>query len=469
MKLLKSKRGDRSMIEFLIGLILVCMVIFFFSKMIYSCVGPQDMSSKTFPLLADKIESSVEKTAADLSIQKDLEPTYTYIQSDEILLFFDKGENYSVYIPGKSDLSLKDIFFNYTEKPASHYYSQLDSSARQWIERDEVVLALDNGISRGFMYAFKKPSSCESSSCMVLCAQKNLKGTLFSSRELIFSDYSVSLPKLYLLYCSNPKQLKAFDKINKFYRKPFYLHETVVNKKANPDSFNSVVSPGAFLSSKFFCPDKSPESGGKFPGESLVTVGKWEGGISFKCAEDKQNQLSVSEYKDSEWGDVSLLTGQYIYTQAFNDNVVLCYSPPCLSQTDELYINWGNHVDSCFSSPDKCTLLSSDIERYASNKKVVFKEDTGILNIKQGDYDFTYSMQGFQSTKTLGFEVELEKDDGSKEPYSVNELSLEYDEDAVVKKIRLDADGKQFSFIGVTSEQGLYPVLKFIVKPYTPK
>jgi hypothetical protein len=424
------------------------------------------MSSKTFPLLADKIESSVENAAKNSGIQKNLEPIYTYIQVDEVLLFFDRGENYTVYLEGEKTLSPDNIFFSPREKPVSYFAENLEPNL-------------------GWSYAFKKPTQCDDSACMVLCSRSNMVTFLYNYLDVKFSDYTPSLKNAFLVYCSKPKQLKVFDNINKFYRKPYFAEcrsSNVVTGKAiiGPKSLipglskapvvkplptdlklNRFVLPGALMRASCFYP---ASKAGKDMKKELDTLGKSEFTFGFASRD------YVGEFRDGSWVNTTLLTGQYIYTQAFNNNIVLCYSPPCLSQTDELYINWGNHADICFNSSNQCSLLSSDIERYASNNKVVFRRDTGILNIKQGDYDFTYGMQVFQFTKTLDLEVELEKDDGSVDAsYPVDTLSLEYDDAAVVKKIRLDADGKQFSYIGVSSEQGLYPMLKFIVKAYNPK
>jgi hypothetical protein len=497
MKLLISKKGDQTVVQFLIGLILVCIVIYTFSRLISSCLKPEDRSSKTFQALADKIALDTENLTG---VQKDVAPTFTNIAKDEVLLFFDKGENYSVYFPAKSDLSLKENFFTYHEQPVAYLYDMLSQDSKDWLANRNIIVT----VSTDMIYAFKKPTGCDDSACMVLCKEKDLRTTVYSSYQIRFSDYEVTLPKPVVVSCSNPKQLRTFDNIGKFYRKPFFTYGTYFDGDKKKDYFfgrglfntdelgkyyNSVLSPGAFFSSKFFCIAESSESGDKSPQESIDAIGRWIGKLSFNCVpsgdvtrDSSQDIISVSEHKDSEWQNITLIQGQYIFTQAFNNNVALCYSPPCLSLADEMYINWGSHLDGCFQDVTKCPLLNDDIVRYAGKKTVAFKlqkdslGDVQLLHIQQGDNDFAYNMDGFNFVGDLRLQVEYVKENKEKEIINADELSLSYDDYAGGNNLRLDVGDREFSFIGAAGIRGaiaadIGPVptstLKFIVQEYT--
>nr|MCK4929933.1 hypothetical protein [Nanoarchaeota archaeon] len=163
---------------------------------------------------------------------------------------------------------------------------------------------------------------------------------------------------------------------------------------------------------------------------------------------------------DNNIDSLTLLETSAVYFQRYGSNdIAMCYLFPCLSMTDELYIKWNNHVNACLESSEDCISLSADIEQHARDK-LVFRTDNKILSIKQGEYDFFFN-------NDIDLVVFSEED--GEEPFFVKELSLEYDYDATVKKVRLDANNKEYSFIGMSSDlEGLKPKLEFLVKEYEP-
>jgi len=449
--MITSRRAVASMLQFMIGLILAIMVILFFSKLIYSCLKPEDKSSKTFQELAQRIENLSQNS----ELQKELNPMFINIGSDELMLFFDKEENYSVYLKGDLNLDSTDLFFNYREQPLNYFKDKQNLEA--W------------GI-----YVFKKPTSCGESACMVLCPRTGFDIIFYKNLDVKFSDYEVKLQDAFLAFCSQPKQLRVLDKVNKFYRKPYYgecrssnvvTGGAIVMRRSSltpfppplikkPEAvtlrFNRVILPGAFLRTSCFAPISRPA---KDLTKDLDKFGKSEFKFSFASRD------YVSEYKDGYWDNITVLPNQYLYIQAFNNNIVLCYSPPCLSMADEFYINLNNYIGTCLASSKDCASLAVVLEKQAEDK-VLFRTRMNNLTVIIGE-------QGFVFNKNLDLVILFEKDDGTEESISVTELSLEYDYDAAVKQVRLEAGGKKYSFIGMSSDkEDSKSRLKFLVRQY---
>lgn len=459
--MLKSRRAAASMLQFLIGLILAVMVIFFFSRLIYSCLKTGVQSEESFQKLADEIER------LSTSSQTRAEPVFINLDKKEFLLFFDNGtQNMVLFIRHENSFDYSDF------DKGPFLFSDEDYSYDYFLEKSDSVLV------------FKKPKECGNQSCTVLCRDAKIARLPVLEFKLQKDDVKkISSPdkKLFMLACGNTfiRNTKA---VAKYHRKPFYImppskitRTAAKIRRALPSS-NKI--PVILLQEYFEISDYIPleDAIEKYPaseikGYSVALIsGAFLQGGNFYIPKMKDgtyklvfsnDPLYLSEAKEEGWTDLFWPIKQtYVQLHPYGDDMMICYMHPCITLIEEVFINWEKNIDVCLESPKDCVGLSATIKNEAEKDKILLKRDNNVQVLVLGEQEFPLD-------KDIDMALLFEKDDGTEETIAVTELSLEYDYDAAVNKVRLEAGGKKYSFTGMSSDkEGGKPRLKFLVRQY---
>ena len=457
--MIKTRKADASMIHFLIGLILVLMAIFVFSRLIYSCMKGPDNSLKSFTELGEKLDA----WNSDL---QERDSHFLCLDNNELLLFFDNNTDNFV------------LFRRYDER---FKYSDFDKSA-YFLHHEKY--SYDYFSSKADAYfVFNKPPACGNIACMVLCEDpinsryERLEFSLDNKTRNLYDEKA----NIFFIRCGTKSSVKKLEKINKIYRKPYFLpplYEVMTPEmkiksgvaeaktKVAVSFWQALVERGNWIrlekAQKKF-PTSKLEHMYDFALISGVLLQSSYFYVAYEQGTDESLLFSnaplyLSERKDEEGTKLfQVFNRHYIYLVPYGNDLVICYEPPCLSSKDEIYIKWKSALDQCVDSSD-CDVLNSKISTYFKNNKneeVVFSRAYHELEIGLGEDSFVFEHHP---------DMMIVPSDNN--PFRVNKVSLKHDYDAV-NNIKIEANTKEYSLLKLSSQTKENKTeLRFLVDEY---
>jgi hypothetical protein len=415
-----------------------------------------------------------------------IDSQFVTIKDDELLLFFDRNENYFLDIQDYSESLIEEFHargkggFEPSQKGIildSISISDQQNILKAFLEKRNSGRDLKTMIGITF---FKKPADCGNDACMVLCdnfkAFIPIDSRIFLSENFnyITSEYMQrSASDMKVISCDKPKKIKVFPNINTFYRKIYSLESRYEDKPTGSievadNKFN--YPSGEFLYNGSFLFSHSSQLIIMDEKSIILTKDEIKGGSTYQThlanagfnANLRPVVWELVDNTNSKF--VALLPSSYVYFQKYgSDSIVMCYSPPCVSMQDELYNKLDSQLRSCLESSDACSPLSGTLLNYANDNQLTLKKETNSLRLLFGKNDFSFN-------KAVEFWIIPDASDD--ESFYAPEVSLVYDTSAATSRIRLDArldtGTVSYSLISISSEMGLYPRLDFIVTPYNP-
>jgi hypothetical protein len=171
-----------------------------------------------------------------------------------------------------------------------------------------------------------------------------------------------------LIICQSA-ETRTFDNIEQFYRRPVYFQlqrdETLAQKI---DPLTSYPRIRAF-----------------FHGFSLL-LGRTQGQGDWLWSDYDVNKpyepafivgVYVDLYEMGASTDKVLLSSDYFTVQSFNDVVVGCYQPPCLSDFDEFYLQWQHSILEPCLKTSLCSALEDrlkNVRKSSRPQQIIIKE-----------------------------------------------------------------------------------------------
>ncbi len=452
-----SKKGVGTETRFIIGLILAVMTIIFFARCAAPFIKGEDKSIKSFYELADVIEGMNKGELTD-----DVETSLIQLSSGEMILFFDKNENFTLRFY-EEDPGIEKKYPALALKSFEDEDYSFDSFYNTF-KNDE-----DNKV-----YVFSKPAesdACGDKACIVFC--RDAKITNKNSYEIKIDEGKTTKKingedKVFVVRCVSPR-IHTFDNINKFYRKPFLA---CYDKKCNANERGISIFNGAYvIRSSFGEHKKSYLEKGAF--KSGITPSKVIKNVkdAYSLPEDADNEqtlkfvdsyfisLFIEEYQHGSKVNTQITADTYLYLQKYKDNsIAICYTSPCLSNEDKIYLSWDSKFTSCFAGD--CAGLQGKIDNVArlskNDPKVVlsFSRNGNEIVVNENERTFSFNQ------KNLFF---LKKPDGSES--SLSKVSFSSVRTSTGSKVALIDGSDKYYFEKVFIET----IPKDKPKDWTPK
>jgi len=224
--------------------------------------------------------------------------------------------------------------------------------------------------------------------------------------QKIPSDFSV-------IFCKNTVAIKTFPKITHFYRKPYVA---ILNLEAKNIPTGEKIPLQEFQS--------KGNVWDYFYGLNLFFVGDFFHDLNLKIGERKKAEFVkskespdlIGEFVDTKNAEFSfLMSGQYVYVQPLDNNMVLCYKPPCVFLADKIYLEWQKYLDMCLES-NNCGSLFSAVDDFTDTSKLVFSNKNNKLYIEHGDYTLPFDKD---------IELYIKRTEEEKKDFPASSVSIE--------------------------------------------